>query len=182
MKYPKIKPILTFAAGAVSLAVIAAFADVSKTPLVDRIEVDHTPPDRQGPLGGYADLVEKVTPSVVSIQTSKKLAQRATFQDPFGGDPRLRRFFGLPDLPDGNQGEGPMQSALGSGVILTADGFILTNNHVIAGADEVKVALADGREFESTILLKDEQLDLAVLKIADDAPFPVLSIGDSDAR
>ena len=120
----------------------------------------------------FAPLVRETAPAVVNVYAARQVQQRS----PFAGDPFFEQFFG-------QRFNAPprVQSSLGSGVIVDASGLVVTNNHVIAGADEVKVALADGREFESTILLKDEQLDLAVLKIADDAPFPVLSIGDSDA-
>ncbi|MCX7670936.1 MAG: Do family serine endopeptidase, partial [Anaerolineae bacterium] len=74
-----------------------------------------------------------------------------------------------------------VQSSLGSGVIVDASGFIVTNNHVIANADEVKVVLPDGREFESKILLKDERVDLAVLKIETRERLPVLQFANSDA-
>lgn len=73
------------------------------------------------------------------------------------------------------------QSSLGSGVIATASGLVVTNNHVIDGADDIKVALADGREFASKVLLKDDRLDLAVLQIDAKEEFPVLALGNSDA-
>jgi len=92
---------------------------------------------------------------------------------PFEGDPFFEQFFGR-SVPRA-------QSSLGSGVLVDPSGIIVTNFHVIKGADEVKVATSDGREFASRILLKDESLDLAVLKIDSEKPFPVVAIGDSDA-
>ena len=92
-------------------------------------------------------------------------------------DPIFRRFFGVPG-GRGNQ----LQRSLGSGVIVDAGGLIVTNNHVIEGADEVKVSLADKREFEATLVLKDPRTDLAVLRIKDGRErFPVLDFADSDA-
>ncbi len=92
-------------------------------------------------------------------------------------DPIFRRFFGVPGGL-GNQ----VQRSLGSGVIVDAGGLIVTNNHVIEGADEVKVSLADKREFEATLVLKDPRTDLAVLRVKDGREqFPVLDFADSDA-
>ncbi len=120
----------------------------------------------------FAPLVKETAPAVVNVYAARQVQQSS----PFAGDPFFEQFFGRKfNAPP------RVQSSLGSGVIVDQSGLVVTNNHVIQGADEVKVALADGREFESTILLKDEQLDLAVLKIEDRAPFPVLPIGDSDA-
>ena len=92
-------------------------------------------------------------------------------------DPIFRRFFGVPGGL-GNQ----VQRSLGSGVIVDASGLIVTNNHVIEGADEVKVSLADKREFEASLVLKDPRTDLAILRIKDGRErFPVLDFADSDA-
>src|SRR5690606_21287881 len=73
-----------------------------------------------------------------------------------------------------------VQQSLGSGVIVDASGIVVTNNHVIKDADEIKVALADGRQFESKVLLRDETTDLAILKVESEDKFPVLALGDSD--
>jgi Do/DeqQ family serine protease len=121
----------------------------------------------------YAPIVQKVAPAVVNVYAAKVVENR----NPFFDDPFFRRFFG---------GEGGLprerrQSSLGSGVIVDAGGLVVTNNHVIEGADEVKVALADKREFEAEIVLKDARTDLAVLRIKDSHErFPVIELGDSD--
>nr|WP_244444575.1 DegQ family serine endoprotease [Nitratireductor basaltis] len=119
----------------------------------------------------FAPLIKETAPAVVNVYASSQVEVRS----PFAGDPFFERFFDVPRMPP------RVQSSLGSGVIVDADGIIVTNYHVIRGADEVKVALADGREFESEVLLKDEGLDLAVLKISNDGPLPSVSLGDSEA-
>ncbi len=132
-------------------------------------------PDRRVPFGreemqlSFAPLVKQTAPAVVNVYAS----QTAKVTSPFEGDPFFEQFFGR-SVPRA-------QSSLGSGVLVDPSGVIVTNFHVVKGADEVKVATADGREFASKILLKDETLDLAVLKISSDKPFPVVPIGDSDA-
>lgn len=134
-------------------------------------------PARRVPFGredmqlSFAPLVKKTTPAVVNVYATKK--PKAV--SPFAGDPFFEEFFG------GGQMTPRVQQSLGSGVIVDASGLVVTNYHVIANADELKVALADGREFQSKVLLKDEALDLAVLKIDAAQPFPTVPIGDSDA-
>jgi Do/DeqQ family serine protease len=120
----------------------------------------------------FAPLVDRTAPSVVNVYADRRVRQR---QSPFAGDPFFEQFFG-------RQFQAPprVQSALGSGVIVDGAGYVVTNNHVIDGADEIKVALPDGREFASTVVLKDESFDLAVLKINGNERFPALPIGDSD--
>jgi Do/DeqQ family serine protease len=118
----------------------------------------------------FAPLVKATAPAVVNVYASSTV--RA--QSPFAGDPFFEQFFG-------NRLPPRVQQSLGSGVLVDPSGIIVTNFHVIRGADEVKVATSDGREFTSKTLLKDEQLDLAVLKISAKDPFPVVPIGDSDA-
>ena len=121
----------------------------------------------------YAPIVQHVAPAVVNVYAAKVVQNR----NPFLDDPIFRRFFGVPGGA-GNQ----VQRSLGSGVIVDASGLIVTNNHVIEGADEVKVSLADKREFEASLVLKDPRTDLAILRIKDGHErFPVLELADSDA-
>jgi len=121
----------------------------------------------------YAPVVQHVAPAVVNVYAAKVVQNR----NPLLDDPIFRRFFGVPGH-GGNQ----LQRSLGSGVIIDPTGLVVTNNHVIEGADEVKVSLADKREFEATLVLKDARTDLAVLRIKDGKErFPVLDFADSDA-
>jgi Do/DeqQ family serine protease len=121
----------------------------------------------------YAPVVHKVTPSVVNVYAARIVQNR----NPLLEDPFFRRFFG-----GGGAAMPPqVQRALGSGVIVDSSGLIMTNNHVIEGASEVKVALSDKREFEAEIVLKDSRTDLAVLRVKDGREkFPAIELGNSD--
>src|SRR5580658_5895352 len=121
----------------------------------------------------YAPIVQHVQPAVVNVYAAKMVQNR----NPLLEDPIFRRFFGVP----GQQPE-QMQRSLGSGVMVDPSGLVVTNNHVIEGADQVKVSLADKREFEADIVLKDPRSDLAVLHLKDSHErFPSIDLGDSDA-
>jgi Do/DeqQ family serine protease len=116
--------------------------------------------------------VQHVQPAVVNVYAAKIVQNR----NPFLDDPIFRRFFGGP----GQQPE-QMQRSLGSGVMVDASGLVVTNNHVIEGADQVKVSLSDKREFEAEVVLKDSRTDLAVLRLKDTKEkFPVLDFSNSD--
>jgi Do/DeqQ family serine protease len=120
----------------------------------------------------YAPIVQRVQPAVVNVYAAKIVQNR----NPLLDDPLFRRFFGVP----GNQPE-QMQRSLGSGVMVDPSGLVVTNNHVIEGADQVKVSLSDKREFEAEIVLKDSRTDLAVLRLKDvKEKFPVLEFSNSD--
>ncbi len=122
----------------------------------------------EGPVS-YADAVGHAAPSVVNIYTSKK----AKRQHPLLSDPFFRRFFNSGDAPQQKR----MESSLGSGVIVSKNGFILTNNHVVADADQIVILLHDGREAKATIVGLDEYTDLAVLK-TDLSDLTPVSIGN----
>jgi serine protease Do len=126
----------------------------------------------------FAPVVQKVMPSVVNIFSSRKIKADNRNLEPFLDDPLFRRFFGdqfggQPLIPKERQ-----ERSLGSGVIVSPDGYILTNNHVVDGATDVKVSLNDKREFTARIVGTDSKTDLAVLKI-DQTGLPTLALADS---
>jgi Do/DeqQ family serine protease len=123
----------------------------------------------------YAAVVKRAAPAVVNVYAARTVAVRnPLFEDPF-----FRRFFGAPGMPGPNEQQ---QRSLGSGVLVDPSGLVVTNHHVIEGADQVKVSLADRREFEAEIVLKDARSDLAVLRLkANGEKFPALEFADSDA-
>lgn len=125
----------------------------------------------------FSPLVKQTAPAVVNIYTKRVVR---TANSPLVNDPFFRRFFG-DSLPQGMT-QDRVQNSLGSGVIVTHDGMVVTNHHVIKGADEVTVVLSDRREFEARIVGSDERSDIAVLKIEPGKEsLPVLPMGDSDA-
>src|ERR1700709_777184 len=135
-------------------------------------------PERRVPVSpaelklSYAPIVQRVQPAVVNVYAAKMVQNR----NPLLDDPIFRRFFGVP----GQQPE-QMQRSLGSGVMVDPSGLVVTNVHVIEGADEVKVSLSDKREFEAEIVLKDSRTDLAVLRLKDTKEkFPTLDFANSD--
>lgn len=130
------------------------------------------PESRQEMQLSFAPLVKQTANAVVNVYAERVVERRSIFSD----DPFLEEFFGQ-RMPNRTE----KQSSLGSGVIVGRNGVVVTNNHVIEGADDIKVALADGREFPCKVVLKDERLDLAVMKIESDGPFDIIPIGDSDA-
>jgi Do/DeqQ family serine protease len=119
----------------------------------------------------FAPVVQRVTPAVVNVYGARVVENR----NPFFDDPVFRRFFGQ-GIP-----REQVQRSLGSGVIVDAAGLVVTNNHVVQNADQVKVSLADKREFDAEIVLKDARTDLAVLRLKNAGErFPALDIGNSD--
>lgn len=139
-------------------------------------QTKQVPTTRQEVQLSYAPLVKRTAPAVVNVYAKTLVAQRepAIMSDPF-----FRRFFG----EDGSFGRPRerVQNSLGSGVIVQSSGIIVTNNHVVANATELRVVLADRREFEAKVLLTDERTDLAVLKIdVTDEDLPALGFANSD--
>jgi serine protease DegQ len=126
-----------------------------------------TPAQGPPPAGSFRQAAQRASAAVVSISTSK-----APERHPYANDPWFRFFFG-------EQGAVP-QAGLGSGVIISADGFILTNNHVVEGADEIEVQLNDSRKTRAKVIGTDPDTDLAILKVTLER-LPVITLGNSDA-
>jgi serine protease DegQ len=109
------------------------------------------------PLATLAPMLEQVTPAVVNVNSKTRVRVR----DPFGDDPFFRHFFGLPDMPRER-----VQQSLGSGVVVDAEkGYVITNNHVIDGADDISVTLADGRTLKAERVGADPDSDVAVIRV-----------------
>jgi serine protease DegQ len=127
------------------------------------------------PSAGFSEAARKVMPTVVNIFTTTLEKQPSR---PFGDDPAFRYFFGDPSE---NGDEQQPSSSLGSGVIVSKDGYILTNHHVIESADEIEVALSDGRHAKGRVIGSDPETDLAVIKIdLPGGPLPAITFGHSD--
>ena len=130
-----------------------------------------------GGTDSYAPIVSKVAPAVVTVRSERRV--RTSQRMPFPNDPRFRDFFG-DQFGQGSPVPQPRQGGLGSGVIVSGDGYILTNHHVIDGADKVRVELKDRRAFDAKVVGSDEASDLAVLRI-DAKDLPVVALGNSEA-
>src|SRR5262249_13050892 len=128
-------------------------------------------------------VVKKVSPGVVRVFTTTRMQNTAFEQNGPDMDDLMRRFFGQPFNGRGGQQRRnfnmPRQQGIGSGVIVTKDGYILTNNHVVDGAEEVKVALQDGRELTAKVIGRDPKSDVAIVKV-DGRDLPVVPMADSD--
>ena len=124
----------------------------------------------------YAPIVERVAPTVVTIRSERRV--RAAQQFPFAQDDFFQRFFG-DRVPQRPQPQPRREGGLGSGVIVSTDGYVLTNHHVVDGAEQITVELTDGRSFNAKVVGTDAPSDLAVLKI-DGSNFPAVPLGNSD--
>ncbi|MEY2879366.1 MAG: hypothetical protein RLZZ15_1746 [Verrucomicrobiota bacterium] len=172
------RPRSVFAAGALALAAALAVvyaAPATRTPLAVKRD-DKIVNRGQLERASFSDVVKRVAPSVVKITTQTKAKRVAMNGNQFPGldNPALRQFFGdrLPELRQ------QPQAGLGSGVIISADGYIVTNNHVVDGADTLTVALNDGREFTAKVVGRDPQTDIAVVKV-DTTGLPAITFADS---
>jgi Do/DeqQ family serine protease len=152
-------------------AISATDAKKSAAPLAKKpaVRIDSTPVRDGGKTGlvmSYADAIEPVQKAVVSVYSTKIVKERIAI------NPLFRQFFG--EIPDRES----RQEGLGSGVIVTPDGYILTNNHVVEGADELKITLADDRDFIAKVIGSDPKTDIAVLKI-EGQNLPTVTLADS---
>lgn len=137
-------------------------------------------------LPDFTSLVEKNGPAVVNVQAKHTGGDDGADANSIGDDEQMpeifRRFFGMPGMPGGPggpRGVDPTRVSLGSGFVISQDGYILTNNHVVDGADEVTVRLSDRRELDAKVIGADAQYDIALLKV-DASGLPTVSIGDSN--
>ena len=147
------------------LAVVAALPDA-------RAQERRLPSSSAEMRLSFAPAAQQAAPAVVNVYAGRVVQTR----NPLLDDPIFRHFFGSPGQPRER-----VQRSLGSGVIVDAAGFVVTNNHVIDGATEVRVALSDRREFEADVVLKDARTDLAILRIRDaQEKFPAIQMGNSD--
>ncbi|HEX4810203.1 MAG TPA: Do family serine endopeptidase [Bryobacteraceae bacterium] len=176
--------ILTLLAASIGGGLVAALAVAthSGSPVYVTAKADTSSAKVSALSSSFADVIEKATPSVVHIESTQIIkASQQNGENPFMADPFFRQFFG------GNgQGQGMQkprdqrESGLGSGVIVSPDGYILTNNHVVAKATTVMVTLRDKREFKAKVIGTDPQTDVAVIKI-NAGDLPALPLGNSDA-
>ena len=154
---------------AVSLTTISA-----PLALAQRPNIENSAGHNQ--LRSYADVAELTMPAVVNISTDK-LVDNSMSGHPFMDDPMFRRFFNMPDDDTHNQEE-RLEHSLGSGIVISPDGYILTNNHVVENASKVRVTFLGDKEYEAEIIGTDPPTDVALIKI-DATDLPTIAIGDS---
>jgi len=166
--------------GVTSLLALTAGAATKGGPPAQLISAAGTAPVvAQGAAPGYADLVEKLSPAVVNIRVTKM--EKMSLPDlegegPGSFGPFFERFFGK-----GWQGRPVPQRGAGSGFIISKDGYVVTNNHVVEGAREIVVKLAGGEEYSATVVGRDPKTDLALLKVKAGKDLPAVALGDSEA-
>ncbi len=159
-----------------TFAALAATALIAGSALAQNVPQVRVPASRAEIGLSFSPIVKRTAPAVVNVYAQQAARQAS---HPFMNDPFFQRFFGGQGF--GIPGE-RAQRSLGSGVIVDAEGIVVTNFHVIENAERVRISLADKREFEAEILLRDQRSDLAILKIKDGRErFPLIELGDSDA-
>ncbi len=175
MKLRLLAGLLLVATGAFGVLALLRAQDAKPAKAMPGIRIDASEIERPSTpvVTSYADALEEIRLSVVSVY-SNKIVRPRTQGFPYD-DPFFRRFFG----PGGGQREERVQQGLGSGVVISADGYILTNNHVIEGSDEIRVALVDGRELGARVIGVDPRTDIAVVKV-DATDLKHATLADSD--
>jgi serine protease Do len=181
IQFRRTTAILALVAASIGGGLIAAFAVASRTnaPVSVVARADTSPSTQRASQlsNSFADIIEKASPAVVEISTTRLIkASEQQGNNPFAADPFFRQFFGG---PGGGRQHDRRERGLGSGVIVSPSGYILTNNHVVDKATELKVALSDGRDFTAKVIGTDPQTDVAVVKI-DATSLPTLSFANSD--
>ncbi|MGA9451497.1 MAG: DegQ family serine endoprotease [Verrucomicrobiia bacterium] len=167
-------------AAALAISIVFHLTSWGKDP-GPAIKIDNTTLERSPQLGtSFSPVVKKAAPSVVNIYSTHIIHMRP-FRYPFFDDPMFRQFFGDQFGPNDNREITRRQQSLGSGVIISPDGYVLTANHVVEGADEVKVAVgdSDSKKFTAKVVGTDPATDVAVLKI-DAKDLPAITLGNSD--
>lgn len=182
-----VKTLIKFTLIGMIAAVIVLYFTQSESPLVgkasvtfnevsvdDAKEIAANSRQSQQATASYAHAVKITSPAVVNIYTAKVVAQR---RPRLLEDPMLKHFFGegIPSVPRKR-----LETSLGSGVIISEKGYIITNNHVIEGADEIQIALKDGRNFQAQIIGADPESDIAVLHV-NATDLPAITLGQSEA-
>jgi serine protease Do len=148
------------------------YTSTTKTDIAEKLSKD------------FITISKDVTPAIVSIYSTKIIKQKPNYHE-FMDDPYLKRFFGNPNNPHkknlnpDEQEESGKEQGLGSGVIIDKQGIILTNNHVVEGADDINVTLSDKRKFKAKIIGTDPKTDVAVIKLEKAKDLPVARLGDS---
>lgn len=164
----------------------AAFGEQSKVAV--KVDEQSIPRSDRVDTTSYSPIIKRIAPSVVKVLVTERAKNiPALDMPPFFDDPMFRQFFGDQQFGGGGRGRGqgrgtyrqPQQEGLGSGVIVSTDGYVLTNNHVVNGADVIKITLADGRELTAKVVGTDPQSDLAVIKV-DAKDLPAITFTDSD--
>lgn len=176
--------ILTLVAASIGGGLIAAFVVASHSGHPESVvahadvnNIQHSTQLTSQISNSFADVIEKASPAIVSIRMTRVIkASEQQSDNPFLSDPFFRQFFGGPNARPRDQRE----EGLGSGIIVSPTGYILTNNHVVDKATKLKVELSDGRDFPGKVVGKDPQTDVAVVKI-DASNLPVLPFANSDS-
>jgi Do/DeqQ family serine protease len=160
------------AVGLAIMSVAASYPISAQTLSAETMKV----PDSQAEISlGFVPVVRQAAPAVVSIYTKKLVERRAS---PFAGDPFFERLFG--GMFPGERSQRRIENSLGSGVIVDPSGIVVSNYHVVGGADEITVVLSDRREFEGRVILADKEADLAIVELDGVSDLPALELRDSD--